>query len=360
MSFLITRRPEKLFQSTVKFSRWTGIGNSYIFEFTRAEYGVINTAIRNAYSTTLPTIWTDGDPATVPLLVSAGEQIYVNSGVYNGVYTVHSVNGQYITIDTPFISNGGSGRVNLVERITNYKAFINVYDGVTNDVIDTVYPKPDSTGLLLYDFSGILQSVVDTQATINQTDINRKNSGISGSFKIGYGATYKYEIGSIEYDITIPEVIDDSLYYWLSASKQITGDVSLGISGVGQNLKEYVPKNLIGSDAKFLTMFERPTYFEGFPFTLSFLYDEDFDMNYLERHQQDLDVNGGDIGSETDSNLFVTGRGYVNQMNIRTPNTGADSFNVWLEVGDTIEDGYVLGGGVQLGSASNFAGAFIP
>ena len=116
------------------------------------------------------------------------------------------------------------------------------------------------------------------------------------------------------------------------------------MDGIGQNMKEYVPKNISGSEARFLTMFERPTYFEGFPFTLSFLYDEDFGDVYLDRHQQDIDVNGTDVGSETDDTLFVTGRNYVNQMKIRTPNTGADAFNVWLETGDDIEGGYVVGG----------------
>jgi hypothetical protein len=31
-------------------------------------------------------------------------------------------------------------------------------------------------------------------------------------------------------------------------------------------------------------------------------------------------------------------------MKIRTPNTGSDAFNVWLETGDDIEGGYVVSG----------------
>jgi len=358
MSFLITRRPEKLFTGTTKFSRWTGIHNPYNFEFTRQDYGIYNIAIRNAYSTTLPTIWTDGSASGVPQFVSAGDEIYVNSGVYNGVYTVHSVNGQYITIDTPFIGNGGSGRVNLIDRLQNFKAFINIYDAVTDVLIDSVYPKPDSTGFLIYDVSGVLRSLLNTQAEANQSVINLENKGISGSFKIGYGATWKFVSPSLTIDVNSGETIDPSVYYWLSGAKQIDGDTSLGMDGIGQNFKDYVPKNINGSEAKFLTMFETPTYFEGFPFTLSFIYDEDFENVYLERHQQDLNVNGVNVGSETDTNLNVTGRGYVNQMKIRTPNTGADSFDVWLEVGDAIEDGYVVDGGVAQGYTNLFAGAY--
>jgi len=358
MSFLITRRPEKLFTGSTKFSRWTGIHNPYNFEFTRQDYGIYNIAIRNAYSTTLPTIWTDGSASGVPQFVSAGDEIYVNSGVYNGVYTVHSVNGQYITIDTPFIGNGGSGRVNLIDRLQNFKAYINIYDAVTDVLIDSVYPKPDSTGFLIYDVSGVLRSLLNTQAQANQSLINVENEGISGSFKIGYGATWKFVSPSLTIDVDSGETIDPIVYYWLSGAKQIDGDTSLGMGGIGQNFKDYVPKNLNGSEAKFLTMFETPTYFEGFPFTLSFIYDDDFEDVYLERHQQDLDVNGVNVGAETDTNLNVTGMGYVNQMKIRTPNTGADSFDVWLETGDVIEDGYVDGGYVSQGYTNLFAAAY--
>jgi len=355
MSLDITRRPQKLFASSTKFSRWTGIHNPYNFEFTRQDYGVYNTAIRNAYSTTLPTVWCDGD---VSAEVFVGDKIYVNSGVYNGVYTVNAVNGQYITINTPFIGNGGSGRVNFVERFVNYRAFINIYDAVTDNVIETVYPKPDSTGLLIYDVSGVLRSLLNTQAQANQTNINEANENISGSFYIGYGWSLTFNNGTEDIDITTAERVDDAVYYWLSAAKQIDGDLLLGMDGIGQNFKDYVPKNMNGSEAKFLTMFETPTYFEGFPFTLSFLYDEDFSDVYLERHQQDLNVNGVDVGAETDTNLSVSGKGYVNQLKVRTPNTGSDSFDVWLETGDVIEDGYVDGGYVVQGYTNLFAAAF--
>ena len=360
MSFLITRKPEKLFTGSVKFSRWTALGNPYIFEFTREDYHVINTHIRIAYHATLPTVWTNGNPLLVPLLVIAGDQIYLNSGVYVGVYTVHSVNGEYITIDTPYIGSGGQGRLNIIERLVNFKAFVKIYNSVTNELIDTVYPKPDSTGLLLCDVSGIVRSIVDTQAVINQTPINKANKGISGGFKIGYGASYNVVLttgtttGSIS-EIPSSPIGNNEVYYWATAAKQVDGDTTLGMSGIGQNLKEYVPKNLTGSDAKFLTMFEKPTYFEGFPFFLSFLYDEDFSTVYLDRHQQDVDINGTNVGAETDTTLNVSERGYVNQMKIRTPNAGTQSFDVWLETGATITGGYVEVGGVPIGATSKYA-----
>ena len=130
------------------------------------------------------------------------------------------------------------------------------------------------------------------------------------------------------------------------------------INGIGQNLKEYVPKNISGSAAKFLTMFERPTYFLGFPFFLSFLYDEDFSTVYLDRHQQDVDINSADIGAETSNTLSISEKGYVNQMKVRAPNTGTNAFEVWLETGAAVTGGYVTLGAVPIGATSKYASTY--
>jgi hypothetical protein len=359
MSFLITRRPEKLFTGSVKFSRWTALANPYIFELSRADFQVNNVAIRNAYSTTLPTVWINDTPSSIASAIFVGDNIFLSSGIYKGVYKVSAINGQYVTLDTPYIGVGTGGHLNAIDTVTNFKSFVSVYDSATGNLIDTVKPKPDSTGLLLCDVSGVVRSVVDTQMTTQQTVINRANKGISGGFTIGYGATYifKSSVGNIP--VTIGEVNNGEVYYWASGARQITGDTTLGMDGIGQNLKEYVPKNLAGSDAKFLSMFETPTYFEGFPFFLSFIYDADFKGTYIERHQQDQDINGASIGAETDETLLVSELGYVNQMKVEAPNALTDNFNAWIETGAAYTGGgYVIDGGSVIGSASPFAAQF--
>ena len=302
----------------------------------------------------MPTVWTNANPLLLPLVVQAGDRIYLKVGLYDGVFTVYSVSGQYITLDTEHLGNSGSGRLNLVDNLTNFRPVINIYHGVSNDVIDTLYPKTDSTGFLMCDVSGVIRSTVDTYLNANITDINRANKGISGSFKIGYSATYQVKVNGVTTNGEIEEVVDSYSYSWLSASKQIDGLTADGMDGIGQNLKDYVPKNLSGSNAKFLTMFETPTYFAGYPFSLSFLYDEDFSDVYLERHQQNLNINGGNVGSETDDVLMINQKGYVNNLLVDNP-TGADSFDVWLETGDVVDGDYVLDGGIEIGAGSKYA-----
>lgn len=350
MSLYITRRPEKQLDGAI-FSRWTALHNPYIFEFTRKDYAITSTAIRPAYHATLPTVQVTGDLTS---LVSAGDTIYLNSGIYNGTYTVEAVTAgatSYVTIDTPYIGVGGSGYMNLSEILVNYKLYVNIYDAVSDAVIDTLYPKPDSTGLTLVDVSGAVKSVLNTVDNCGYTLINQKNENISGSFYLGYGFSYKFG----ETQITTTEVIDGYDYYWLSGAQQITGRTVLGMAGAGQNMKDYVPYNVSGSAAKFLTMFDKPTKFTGYPFTIGFIYSENFKTNYLERHQINYNINRQSTSSESNVNLLNSEVGYVNALQIADEDATTTQMDVWLELGGTIADGIFESDVFELGLSSAYS-----
>jgi hypothetical protein len=239
LSLFITRRPEKILAGTT-YSRWTALHNQYLFEFTRKDYAVTSTAIRPAYHATLPTAQVTGD---LTGLLSAGETIYLNSGVYNGAYEVEAVypidaTHSYVVINTPYTSVGGSGYINL-PILVNYKLYIIIYNAVTNAVIDVLYPKPDSTGLVIADMAGAIKSILETSDTCVFTLINQKNADMSGSFYIGYGVTYTYKFGSTQ--ITTVETLDAYTYYWINAAKQVTGQTVLGMAGYGQNMASTFP-----------------------------------------------------------------------------------------------------------------------
>lgn len=351
MSLYITRRPEKLLAGTT-YSRWTALHNPYLFEFTRKDYAVTSTAIRPAYHATLPTVQVTGD---LTGLLSAGETIYLSSGVYDGAYEVEAVYPisatlSYVVINTPYISVGGSGYINL-PILVNYKLYIIIYNAVTNAVIDVLYPKPDSTGLVIADMAGAIKSILETEDTCSFINYNEKNDKLSGAFYIGYGVTYKFG----ETQITTTEVVDAYTYYWISAARQVTGKTVLGIGGAGQNMKEFVPYNQSGSAAKFLTMFDRPTQFEGYPFTIGFIYSEDFPLVYLERHQQNKNINSQATSSESSQVLYNSEQGYMNDLLPADTDATTTQYDIWLETGSAYEDGYVVSGGVQIGSASAHA-----
>lgn len=345
----ITKRPEKDIYGG-ETSRWTSLFNPYIFEATRKDYSVTSTAIRPAYHATLPTVETNAVPAELPSQVSAGQSIYLSSGIYTGVFTVHSVTGKYITLQTPYIGVGGSGYVNLVDLLLNFKIYFNIYTE-TGTLIESLFPKPNTAGVVMLDVSGAIQKLVDNADTMNFVNINEVSVGLSGQFYLGYGFSYK--VGGVT--ITTTEQKDAERYFWTSSAQQITGK----FFSYGQNLAKYVPFNVNGSAAKFLTAFDEPTLFVGFPFSLSFIYSEDFEDTYISRHQQNKDVNGTATSAESDDTLGTSGMKKLNYLQLADTDANTTQLDVWLETGGAIPDGggYYESGMMQQGYIDQYAEA---
>ncbi len=326
----ITRRPEKTIYGS-ETSRWGALFNPYLFEVTRKDYNVTSTAIRPAYHATLPTVETDANPAELPTFLSAGQNIYLSSGIYEGVYVVQSVTGKYITIDTTYIGVGGSGYVNLVDFLLNFKMYFNIYSAA-GTFIDDLTCKPNTAGLVLLDVSGALQKLCNNSDTAAMAVVeNQVAEDMSGDFYLGYGFSYK--VGDLT--ITTTEQVDGSIYYWTASAQQITGKQF----SYGQNMAEYVPFNVSGSEAKFLSAFTQPRMWAGFPFTLSFIYGEDFASEYLQRGQQNKNINGANTSSETDVTLGPNGIGRINYLLLDDLDPTTAFVDVWLQTGGAIPDG---------------------
>lgn len=343
----ITKRPEKLVWGS-ETSRWTSLFNPYLFEVTRKDYTAINTLIRPVYHSTLPTVKTNADPAVLPTQISAGQTIFLSSGMYSGAYVVHSVTGNYITINTPYIGVGGAGYVNLMDLLLNFKMYFNIYDKA-GTLIESLFSKPNTEGLVMLDVSGAMQKLVDNSDSASLILINEEAEGLSGEFYLGYG--YSYKLGVII--TTTPEQKDAARYFWTSSAQQITGK----FFSYGQNLAQYVPFPVNGSAAKFLTFFEEPTMFIGFPFSISVIYSEAFESTYLARHQQNNDINGVATSAESSQVLNVNGLGFLNFLQLETTDATTSSLDLWLETAGAIPDGggYYDSGMMQQGYVDQYA-----
>ena len=345
----INKRPEKTIYSS-EVSRWTALFNAYLFEVTRKDYFVTSTAIRPAIDATRPTVETSAVPAELPSQVSAGDTIYLSSGIYSGAYTVYSVTNNFITLDTNYIGVGGSGYVNLMDLLLNFKMYFNIYDKV-GTLIESLFSKPNTAGLVMLDVSGAIQKLVDNADTMQFVNNNEAAEDLSGEFYLGYG--YAYKVGGL--NITTTESIDATHYFWSSAAMQITGK----FFSYGQNLAEYVPFNINGSEAKFLSAFQEPTMFIGYPFSISFIYSEDFEETYLARHQQNNDINGAATSAESSQVLNDNGIGFVNFLQLETTDATTSSLDLWLETAGAIPDGggYYDSGFVLQGYVDQYAEA---
>lgn len=111
-----------------------------------------------------------------------------------------------------------------------------------------------------------------------------------------------------------------------------------GIDGVkylldeyGQNFAEYVPSANVEDAAKFLTAFDTPTMFLGYPFSLSFIYPEDFKTISAYRKQRELNSVGGTIGTLSHV-LNANEAGGVNQLLIEGMwNSNTTQLDVYIQ-----------------------------
>ena len=149
-----------------------------------------------------------------------------------------------------------------------------------------------------------------------------------------YGEGGKYSLRFVEYydgrAYIVGQLFD--VDFWTNSAKQV-GDVH------GSNMGEYCPTvdDLRPNKAKFLTAFEQLTYFEGFPFSLSFIYSDNIAPFQITREEERFDLNGASL-STASNGLFETERWNVNRLMIaESYPSEVDTLEVWLVSGDALD-----------------------
>jgi hypothetical protein len=165
--------------------------------------------------------------------------------------------------------------------------------------------------------------------------INCKEEEASINFYIKYQLNTSSTTGTIVSDET-------NNIYAVNAAKQIGEEY-------GQNMAAYVPYGIGGLiTAKFLTKFEEPVLFSGYPFALSFIYSENIVGHELKLLEDFLDINGDEL-SDNETQLDSS-QGYkVNHLQIDTPDYEVKYIDIRLSTGDVLPDMYVSEGYVESG-----------
>lgn len=129
------------------------------------------------------------------------------------------------------------------------------------ELIATLHNSPNINGIVSIDFQRILKALLTKSNDYNYDDINILDENLSTYF------TFRYREKWLNSDQVTPEPSWTALsseVYVVNAAMQI-GDYG------GGNLEDYSIKDTNYSErVKFLTKFERPKIFHGYPFDISF------------------------------------------------------------------------------------------
>ena len=189
--------------------------------------------------------------------------------------------------------------------------------------------KPDSTGRGSVDVSAFLKNIIGYQDNFKYDILNQKDETLGSPYNITYSENWQLFEGEFS------GLSNTLLRFGVNSAKQIQ-DL------YGQNMGEYVPFFIDAITpvpfSNFLSDFEEPTFFPGFPFSLSFIYSEYLIGIETFRHQENFDINGNPAVSPSPIELNNGEAQEVNRLLISEilPTTTVCA-EVWLETDGTID-----------------------
>lgn len=349
MSISITQRPQQTVNETIpQTSRWTSAWQPVIFKMRRIDYS-IDLFYANPGSGGGLAVDVTGD---ITPDLEVGNDLYLYyPGLYDGNYEILDfyVSGSpevtTIILDAPVSSAtyDAAGWLNITQR-DSYFVEIKVLEYSTGSPVEVTADyaqfRPDATGRITADIQQWLQPLIRAIDEFDylQTSVGDPNLGQPFNIQVR-----EYWTSNGYTDWT--DLVDTNLHYIINGVKQ-AGQT------YGQNFGEYVmfPPDTAsppteGSRGKFLTMFESPVYFDGYPFDLAFIYSDEYDADgrTMQRVEQNVDVNGSELGITAD--LLLDYSGYVNRLTLRGGYT-SDVAGVYVTLrtegdGAYVDDGYV-------------------
>jgi hypothetical protein len=215
---------------------------------------------------------------------------------------------------------------------------VNVYELGTNTLLASNTIRPFTSGNLIHDIGPYVRAYLFSQYQTNFTSFdNCKDAGNSIQFYITYTQIFDNGDDQIFNSDEVRPIV-------ASCSAMQFGDENDG------NMLVYLPVNKDVTDkAKFMTCFDRPIMWAGYPCTLSFIYPTDLISIQIYKKESQLNVNQQLLTAD-DINLDPSGVGSVNYLLVSEPDDANARFmKVALYTGDSIPNYYVDPGYVDEG-----------
>lgn len=319
MSVTVTERPLRTVNELTtpeQISRWMAVWHPILFKFQRKDF-LLTAIAANGGTGDGVELTVDGDASELEV----GDFIYLyEEGVFDGSYEVLSISttGSPVTettivIDAEYsVTTAVTGFINILSRLA-YFLEVRILEYTTGAPVETTdeYPQftSNASGVIKADLQKWLQPLL---AAVNEYDYLQtsvKDENLGQPFNIQYREFWR-GVGYGEWS----DLTDDNLHYIANAVKQ-TGDL------YGQNIGEYVifpldtaSPQVEGSAGKFLTKFTEPVFWEGYPFSLSFVYSDEYSAtgDPISKVERVYDLNGDAVSASLQ--VLINYAGFINRM----------------------------------------------
>lgn len=319
MSLQVIKQPLVELNGRIHLSKWNSLHHPIEFKLQRRDFELQSKTKVSGFVR----LKING---TLPGSLAVGQNVSFMVGTIKTTAKVTQlIQPNIIVTDSTQAGSYYSGYVNLVDAYKNYFVETEIFGVNQSNVYVSLgisRNTPTTEGVIKMSVQEWLrtQAVYENQFLYNA--LNKMQRGEGTRFNIRYRECYNgntYAFSSLN---TL------NLFYWTNSAKQIQEQY-------GFNMGDFVPSLDVDrtKKAKFQSVFKKPTYFKGYPFSLNFIYSDNL-LNYnINKIEKTYNVNRVEVASTSDllnmaqrqnSNRLMLKEGYTS--NIKT-------VDVWLESG---------------------------
>lgn len=327
MALIALEIPEA--QVFADISKWTSVHLPIVFNLQRQDSKVLMRYFPGGLQTRIKI------NGIIPSDVAAGQTLTYfapNGDTYD--FNIVSIYGNTIVTDSTISGTvyGGfviyNGRTGYYVKTTVYAIDVNqtyVELGTLNNKM-----KPDASVTIQ------IQSYIRSRAVFqNNFEYDVINKAVEGD-----GGKYGVKIQEVYNGVEQSPSSISPIRYWVNGSKQIGEEFGINFAGHCPT----IDGTRVGEEAKFLTVFEKPTYFVGFPFSLSFIYSDNLSNYRITREEERFDRNGNSL-STLSTGLDQGQRFAVNRLMIKQNyDSNVKEIDVWLASGSEVTSSNVDNG----------------
>ena len=322
MSINIVSIPDRATSTDgLNVSTWNSVHHPIKFGLQRQDY------LASAYmmtSTTLKAYLS----VTASTIFNIDDTFYFETANATGQATVTYLSGTEVratvTTSTGILPATYTPTIFNLNKRLNYFVKVEVY-GVNDSsdyyLIGTSIVKPNGSGRVDVDVSSFLKSIVGYKNTFLYDQVNKMDSSLGGRYNISISENWTGYTGAFS------GVSKTFLRYFVNSAKQIQDTF-------GSNMGVYVPfltYNDGDAPAKFLTEFEKPTYFVGYPFDLAFIYSENIYGFEVKKFESTQDINDALLSVVGTDISFYEGLAVNRLMLTGSYASNVKTVNVWLD-----------------------------
>lgn len=237
-------------------SNWQAVHHPIKWQLQRKDAIVIGTSLATGGFTGKFKLELSTTPPT-GVIVGINIDFYDTLGVKrSGI--ILDITGNFLTVSNTYIFGVVVEYSIFPDLYNNFYIETSILENGTTE-IGTLRTIPNSDGSAVVDVHRVLKTKALYDNTYNYSSLTAIDTGMSGKYKLKFRENYNFTQQPYG-DLT-------DFRYWSNSAKQIR-DL------YGSNMAEYVGN--LSIPCKFLSVFERPTNFIKYPFSLSFIISGNF------------------------------------------------------------------------------------